>query len=311
MTNVITRRRTLAILASTVGALAAARASLATSYEWHGVAIGADASMVFDGASRERAEEAVAASMAEVARLESIFSLFLPDSEISRLNRDGRISAPSLDLRAVLELSRRLHSLTEGLFDPTVQPLWKHYADVALEPSKHGGNDIAPFLRPVGMDRVVIGSDEIRLPPTAAITLNGIAQGYITDRVADILRLRGWRNVLADLGEVRVLEGRAFDVRVRGGLGRVWLSRGALATSATDGTLIGPGTGISHVLDPKTGAPAFRWRTVSVQHASAAVADGLSTALLLADGTQARRILSRLPAASGWATTADGTTVSL
>jgi thiamine biosynthesis lipoprotein len=211
----------------------------------------------------------------------------------------------------VLGLSRRLHSLTDGLFDPTVQPLWQHYAELALGSLKDSSDGIARYLDAVGMDRVAVGSDEIRLPPGAAVTLNGIAQGYITDRVADILRLRGWTSVLADLGEVRVLEGKTFDVLVRGTPGTVSIAGGALATSATDATLIGPGSGISHVLDPRTSAPAHRWRTMTVRHASAAVADGLSTALLLADHTQARRILRRLAGASAWATSRSGTTVSL
>lgn len=311
MSPLMTRRRALAILACGTGAIAASAARSAACYEWHGIALGADASLLFHDASRKRAEEAVAASMAEVDRLEAIFSLFLPDSEISRLNREGRISAPSLDLRAVLDLSRRLHSLTDGLFDPTIQPVWRHYADLALKSSVLFDGGISRCLEAVGMERVAVGGEEVRLPPGAAITLNGIAQGYITDRVADILRLRGWTSVLADLGEVRALEGRTFDVLVRGGAGTVSLAGGALATSATEGTLIGSGSGISHVLNPKTGAPAHQWRTVTVRHTSAAVADGVSTALLLADRTQARRILSRLSGASAWATTQSGSTVSL
>lgn len=312
MSHLLTRRRALVVLACGTGAAIAASTARSTPcYEWSGTALGADARLLFDGADRARAEAAVAACLAEVDRLEAIFSLFQPDSELCRLNRDGRIASPSLDLRAVLDLSRHLNVTTEGLFDPTVQPLWQHYADVALGIAEDGPAGAARFLASVGIHRVQGGGDEIRLPAGGAITLNGIAQGYITDRVADILRLRGWRDVLVDLGEVRALEGREFEILLRGGAGRVALAGGALATSATDGTLIGPGSGISHVLDPTTGAPAHQWRTVTVRHASAAVADGVSTALLLAERIRARRILSRLPGISAWATTRSGTKVSL
>ena len=44
------------------------------------------------------------------------------------------------------------------------------------------------------------------------IALNGIAQGYITDRVADLLRKEGLDDVLVDLGEIRGL-GRHADGR--------------------------------------------------------------------------------------------------
>ena len=48
--------------------------------------------------------------------------------------------------------------------------------------------------------------------PGMAVTLNGVAQGYITDRVADLLRVRGFDNVLVELGEIRAL-GRHPDGR--------------------------------------------------------------------------------------------------
>ena len=36
-----------------------------------------------------------------------------------------------------------------------------------------------------------------------AITLNGIAQGFITDRIADLLRNEGFEQAVVDLGEWR------------------------------------------------------------------------------------------------------------
>ncbi len=302
MTQLITRRRSLCILAGMAGGMALTTSSVSPRFVWEGIALGADARIVFDGASRDSAEEAVAACLAEVERLEGIFSLFDANSEIVRLNAEGRIRAPSLDLVMLLKLSRHLHHLTEGLFDPTVQPLWRHYADLALGLEHAASSDIAPFLARIGMERVAIDADEISLPPAMQITLNGIAQGYITDRVADLLRARGWSRLLIDLGEVRALEGKTFESAVRNSSGTISLTGAALATSATDGTLIGPGAGVSHVLEPATGRPAHIWRTVTVRHASAAIADGLSTALLLADRPRLSRIAGRLSATAVWAT---------
>ena len=42
----------------------------------------------------------------------------------------------------------------------------------------------------------------------AAITLNGIAQGYATDRVVDVLRARGLSTTLVNMGEIRALGAR-------------------------------------------------------------------------------------------------------
>ena len=52
----------------------------------------------------------------------------------------------------------------------------------------------------------------------AAITLNGIAQGYVTDRVVDVLRARGLSTTLVNMGEIRALGARADGTPWRVGL---------------------------------------------------------------------------------------------
>ena len=54
------------------------------------------------------ANRLIAASLAEVERLEQVMSLYRPDSALSRLNRDGTVENPPFDLVRVLSESRRL-----------------------------------------------------------------------------------------------------------------------------------------------------------------------------------------------------------
>ena len=64
----------------------------------------------------------------------------------------------------------------------------------------------APAARAtVDWRRIVLAADAIRLGHGQRITLNGLAQGYVTDRIADLLRARGFAHVLVDLGEQRAL----------------------------------------------------------------------------------------------------------
>ena len=118
-----------------------------------------------------------------------------------------------------------------------------------------------------------------------ALTLNGIAQGYIADRVAQMLMDKGLTNVLIDTGEFRALgphpDGRAWPVTLATG-GEVPLDTRALATSAPLGTTFDEYTRVGHIIDPRTGRPTrSNWREISVSAASAAVADALSTAACL------------------------------
>ena len=124
-----------------------------------------------------------------------------------------------------------------------------------------------------------------------AVTLNGIAQGYITDRVVGLLRARGMTRVLVDLGEPRALgdhpDGRPWRVGIRRpGAGRpameVDLADLALATSSGAGS---PADfayrRFNHLLDPATGHCADPSRMVTVTAPDATTADALTTALAL------------------------------
>jgi thiamine biosynthesis lipoprotein len=314
----MTRRRALLLLAGAGGAaLAPAAKNLLphTGLEWRGTALGAHARMIFLGADRAAAEAALAECLAEIERLEQIFSLHRPDAEIVCLNADGRIDHPSLDLEHLLRQSLELNRRTEGLFDPTVQPLWRHYAkwfagDLNRDPPPPG--QVAEVMAGVGMGHVRIARGRILLDAGTNLTLNGIAQGYITDRVAALLRRRGFSSVLADIGEVAALgarpDGTPFEVAVEKSDLRVPLANGALATSSVDGLVFSGPAGLAHLLHPRTGATPSYWRSITVRSSTATLADGLSTALILARPSELRKMLHRFPGTSVWATQPDGRT---
>jgi thiamine biosynthesis lipoprotein len=246
--------------------------------------------MVISGMDQAQAAPIFARVEAELLRLEKIFSLFQPGSQLSQLNTSGHLSAPDPELLDVLSLSSSLHAATDGAFDPTVQPLWQA---LAL------GQD---SQAPIGWQHVRFDSTEVRLMrPGMALTLNGIAQGYITDRIADLLRAEGLTDLLLDMGEVAALgqrpDGTAWQVGIAAPDGqlrsKLTLSDRALATSAAAGTLVGAGQ--SHILDPRTGRGADVSRLISVSADRAALADGLSTALCLVPAAEAPAVLSQFP----------------
>ena len=83
-------------------------------------AMGTDVELLLDAEAGERAERALDRAEAEFEDLEQVLSRFRPDSELSRLNRDGRSAAASPDLVRVVELALAAREATDGLFDPTV-----------------------------------------------------------------------------------------------------------------------------------------------------------------------------------------------
>jgi thiamine biosynthesis lipoprotein len=311
----ITRRRAITILATSAAGFMYAGpnpAQSAVDQEWRGFAMGTDARIVFGGVDKETARRAATAVTAEIERLEGALSLFRQDSEISRLNRDKTLADSSGEMTRALGLALAIARITDGLFDPTVQALWELYADWFAArsdtdfPPRSG---IAKALRSVDWKRIEMSGDVIRIGETQRLTLNGLGQGYVTDRIADLLRSRGFDHVLVDLGEQRTIGRRADGEPWRialPGAADILLAEGALATSEGSGCVFGAGGAIHHLFDPRTGHSASHWRRVTVHHRSAAVADALSTAFYAATADELAIFLRRINGLSVWTTDFNG-----
>ena len=287
----IARRRFLAVCAA-AGLSWSAPASAGGAFRWRGVALGAPASITLAGLDRAAAADLAGRVEAEISRLEDSFSLYRAGSEIRRLNRAGRLEHPSHEMRELLDLVRLVNESTGGAFDPTVQPFWRVRARAAAENRRPTRAELRAARHASGWRHVQAGPGPIRFGrPGMALTLNGIAQGYIADRIAGLLRARGLVDVLVDTGEVKALGRRADGQAWRAGIAlpdgtpvaRAALSDRALATSAPLATLLDAARGTGHILDPRTGEPAAGWRLASVSAPRAALADALSTAFCLMD----------------------------
>jgi len=299
----ISRRRAISVLAAGATLVAGGRAAagLAERFVWTGTALGADARIILYHADRSVARAAIAACVDEIDRLENEFSLYRSDSALSRLNRNGHLAAPSHDMRRLLADAHRISAYSDGAFDITVQPLWQLYArHFAGRPRPTAGPDpaaLAAALARIDYRRIDNAPARIRLAPGTAITLNGIGQGYITDRVADLLRRQGWSNLLVDLGEILALDDRpdghpwAVDLPVPGDRAeRLSIADRAVATSAGDGMAFDARGRHHHLFDPRTGQSANIYRSVTVVARRATVADALSTALYVMARPAAQRL---------------------
>lgn len=304
MTQALTRRRFLTISAGLAAAAAALPARAAGTdlplTEWRGIALGAQARILI---AHPDAPALTALAAAEIARLEAVFSLYRADSALAQLNAAGRLQAPPFELLECLALAGRIHAATGGLFDPTVQPLWDLYARSWSAGAAPEAGAIAAAQALTGWSGVTFDEAGIALRPGMALTLNGIAQGFIADKVAALLRGRGLDHVLVDAGEFHAIgpmpDGAAWPVALTAG-GRVDMTSGGLASSSALGTTFDPAGRVGHILDPRSGLPAPpRWQLVTITAAAAALADGLSTAACLMDSAdQIAAAVAAFPGAS-------------
>ncbi|MEY8830111.1 FAD:protein FMN transferase [Sedimentitalea sp. XS_ASV28] len=288
----VTRRRFL-----TIASASCLVATAAQAFRWQGTALGARAQIVLD---HPRAISIAEAARLEIDRLEDIFSLFRPNSELSRLNATGVLQAPSSELLDCLAIARHAHAVTDGRFDPTVQPLWRALA-LSHRRAQGPRQEVIETLRArIGFERVHFEPRGVSLDGGQELTLNGIAQGYIADRIGRLMRSEGVEDVLIDTGEIFAMgsegNGHGWPVTIQGESRARRLSGRALATSAPLGTTMDRAGRVGHIIDPRDGRVAVpAVRQVSVSAHSAALADAVSTGLCLAaDRAEAEALLSKV-----------------
>lgn len=324
MTATLDRRRFIAISAAALGlsvgaGLRSASADTGTIHRWSGTALGARASIILHHPDAGRAQELLDECVREIARLEAMFSIYRADSALSHLNREGRLDGAPLELIHLLSESRRFSRLSAGAFDVSVQPLFALHARYRGAGEQPSAAEIDAARALVDYRQIEISAGRIALAqPGMALTLNGIAQGYITDRVAELLRARAMDQVLVNLGEVRGLgrhpSERPWHVGLENPPGydgaprKVELNAGspAVATSAAHGYWFGAPRGRHHLLDPNSGASAMRHASVSVCARDAMTADALSTALAIMPLERAANCLQAAAPATAYFTAWDG-----
>ena len=308
------RRRFIAVTAvASLGLLPLLDRGHIPPVEWQGTAMGAPARITLYHPNQRVAERLIGECVAEIIRVEELFSLFRRDSKLVTLNRDGRLTGAPAEFVELVTLAQHFSAISGGAFDVTIQPLWRlyarHFAAANANPDGPTEDDIAAATALVGWrDLGVNGSTVTFARSGMEASFNGIAQGWVTDRVADLLRSHGIADVLLDLGEMRAMGGHPDGRPWRAGLAdprnpeqmfeTVEIRDQAAATSGGYGTVFDSAGRFHHMFNPATGRPASTWLSITVMAPTATAADALTKAVALAPP---ERVASILKAGGGTA----------
>ena len=308
----LTRRRFLSVTAalgsaSLLPSMSAANSANFPSQRWRGIALGAPAEIRLYSPDSVHGEHTLTEARREIERLENIFSLYRPASILNRLNRKGAVIAPPADLVRLLSESHHISRQTDGAFDVSVQSLWLLYKQhfTAFPDSRTGPSDrqIAETLQATDYRAIAFDENRVKLTrANMALTFNGIAQGYITDRVVDLLKKNGFSNFVANIGEPRLVDshpqGRPWIVGLKrpnhsAAEKKLHVVNRGIATSAPAATYFDRNRKFHHLLDTKTGRPGQAHTTLSVVADNATLADGLSTAFSMMSASQIAQCMQR------------------
>jgi thiamine biosynthesis lipoprotein len=254
-----------------------------------------------------QAVAAIRDALGQATRIDRLMSIYNPASQVFQLNRDGVLEHPHPHLLLVLRQAHTLSELTRGAFDITVQPLWQAYRAAADQSALPAPQQRRLAKLRVGWRRLAFSAERVSLgKPGAAITLNGLAQGYAADLAMAAVHARGIEHALLDTGE--------FSAHGNNGAQHPWtlgvlhprdadalaavIRPGArcVATSGDYASTFTPDFAHHHIFDPATGDSPTELASVTVLAPTALLADGLSTAFMVMGSRKAHALAKTLSA---------------
>lgn len=259
------------------------------------------------------AARATRAVFDEFERVNKVMSSWLPDSDVARINAAAGADPVVVadEVLSVIERARGIADETGGAFDITVggfRGLWKFDED--LDGSIPTETEVKARLPLIGYRKIHIdrAAKTVKLAkPGMRITLGGIAKGYAVDRAVAILRGHGISDFIVQAGGDLYVSGRRGDRAWRVGIrdprglreesfAVLELENGTFSTSGDyERSLVKDGRRYHHLIDPATGYPATRSRSVTVLAKDAITADVWSTSLFIMGHERGMPLVEKMP----------------
>ncbi len=235
-----------------------------------------------------------------LADFDKTFSIYLPASIISRINRNDPDVIINEHFIRVFNKAYEIYKVTEGAFDITVAPLVNAWGFGFTEAANADSLIIDSLLQYVGMNKVELEGKKIRKKyKEIMLDCNAIAQGYAVDFIADYLDRKEIKNYLVEIGG----EINTRGVNEKGNIWRIGidkpiennlipgihlqavirLNNRSLATSGNYRKFYEKnGVKYAHSIDPKTGYPVLsNLLSATVLAENCMTADAYATAFMV------------------------------
>lgn len=257
-----------------------------------------------------QAEKCIALVMDNMRRIDDSMSPYKADSELSHLNNRATTQAVkvSKELFQLIQQANAISEKTNGHFDITFASVGYMYD--YRKGSRPSIEALQQTLGAINYRHVQLDPKKrtIRyLHPKVRIDLGGIAKGHAVDQGIRILRQCGIHHALVSAGgDSRILGDRQGlpwmtgirHPRDKNGFAVVLpLTDTAISTSGDyERYFIEDGIRYHHIIDPMSGKPAEKARSVTILGNEATITDALSTAVFVMGPRQGLDLIEKLPA---------------
>ena len=257
-----------------------------------------------------RCNLAIDEAFREMKEIDKLMSVFNENSQLSMVNRFAAEQDIPVDVRIieVLDQAKKIHAVTHGAFDATIEPLMKLYGfrdEISPKPFP-SDRQIAESLDAIGMDKAVISNKKSEISfthPKTKLDFGGIAVGYAIDRAANILKSVGIESALINhCGDICAIGtppeddnweiGITDPMNIDNVITTVRIKNQALSTSGNYENFIkADGQTIGHLFNPISGKPASSILSGTTIANTAVEVDALSTGFFVLGIEKTKKII--------------------
>lgn len=234
----------------------------------------------------------------EISRIEKLISEWDSTTQVSEIIRFAGIKPVAVD-REVFDLivrSLKISELTDGAFDITwasMDRIWKFDGTMKKLPTE---DDVKQSVQKVGYKNIVLDSKELTVFLTKKgmrIGFGAIGKGYSADRAEQLLKgmgvVGGIINASGDLTTWgKQPDGSSWMIGITNPLNKnkvfSWfpLDDNAVVTSGNYEKFVEfDGVKYTHIIDPRSGWPAYGLSSVTIFAPNGELADALATAVFV------------------------------
>ncbi len=237
-------------------------------------------------------------AIAEVKRIENQISDWIPTTPISLVNKNAGIQSVKVDSEVfdLVERAIKISQLTDGAFDisyASMDKIWKFDGSMTTMPTEEM---IKKSVAKIGYENIVLDKSNQTIFLKLAgmkLGLGGIGQGYIADKVRDLLVANGCKSGIVNVsGDINAwgkqINGKPWTIGIINPMNKnkvfatFPLENSSVETSGNyEKYVMFNGIRYSHIIDPRTGYPAQGVVSVSVFAKQTEIADALATGIFV------------------------------
>jgi len=245
-----------------------------------------------------------------IEKIDSITNNYSDSSLITFINQNAASKPVELDtiLDYIIQISDKISKKSNGMFDITIgsiKRLWNFSSDDQRVPDS---TEIKNRLEIVDYQLIRVKNQKIKFfLPGVEIDLGAIAKGFAIDEAIRVLQKYNIKDALVNAGG----DLRAICSELTQGKRKVWIrhpriqdkrfgyfqmDNGSVATSGDyERYFFQDSIRYHHILNPKTGYPARKCVSVTIQTKQAIIADALSTAVFVLGAEKGMKLVEKLP----------------